>query len=126
MYMNNNSENIEDGVFIYLTESNKIALLNMFKLSVEHNIFNKNTEPFEKQLKSNDNSLDCFLCLSIKEILTNQINYLKNFQIRKISNMKAKMSKCWYPSTRKLILNEIKKIKLLYNTFIELENVLKL
>lgn len=127
--MNNssdNNQNQQNGLIIFLSTEHKKMLLTMFDLAVEHNISSEKTKHLEKQLSENNDTLDFFMCESLKERLTHQINHFKTFHIKKISNTKAKLSKSWFPSTKKSLLAEIKRFENLYNMFVELESALKL
>lgn len=127
VYTDNIDESKIDGVTVHLLTNHKNTLLRIFELSTEHNISHKNTKELEQQLRENiNNGLHYFINLSVKDILSDQINYFKSFHSKKIWELKVKLNKCWFPSTKKMINSEIQLLEKLYNEIIELEDKLKL
>jgi hypothetical protein len=76
--------------------------------------------------KSSEDKYDCFIHFSAKNELSNQINNLKEKYLKKISETKINLKKCWFSNTRKLLTKETLNLEKTYNTIVELEDKLKL
>lgn len=121
----NHDQNIKDvnGTIVCLSENHKNALLHIFESMKK----SKHIEDLHMQLrKSSEGKSDIFIHFSAKNELSDQINNIKEKYLKKISDTKINLKKCWFSNTRKILTEEILNLQKSHNTVVELEDKLKL